>query len=432
MEDSENITVASEEMNDQDAKHLDPKEPKCIVDSEPGGVTDTTESGVDEENKEEKQNTKDETNDSEACEQEGGATENVNIVRMEETDLEEREEEITGNTTQEQENETGVIENKDSELVKEGKENNNESLRKEDDSDETDEKKLEEKHKEEEETANESTNTEAEKDTDEIKENTDNIQDKLQEENSARKNRTAPSSIHRASTKSTVCPRGARPSARRDAMAKFQKDQTPAVRNFKVQRTSIGVAGGASIKQKILQWCRNKTQSYEGVSIENFSSSWNDGLAFCALIHRFFPSAFDFSSLKASEREKNFTLAFSTAESLADCCPLLEVSDMLLMGKNPDPLCVFTYVQSLCHHLSKIEKERREKEKMEADKYKEEHQEVTEDNEKGEGEKDESGQNDKTEENGSDSSMKAAQEIDQNENVINADVMGEVEEKESN
>lgn len=52
----------------------------------------------------------------------------------------------------------------------------------------------------------------------------------------------------------------------------------------------------------------------QGVSIENFSSSWSDGLAFCALVHRFFPSAFDFSSLRASEREKNFTLAFSMAE----------------------------------------------------------------------------------------------------------------------
>ena len=48
--------------------------------------------------------------------------------------------------------------------------------------------------------------------------------------------------------------------------------------------------------------------------------------------------------------------------SMADCCPLLEVADMILMGNRPDPLCVFTYVQALCHHLSKIEKERREQE----------------------------------------------------------------------
>ncbi|KAG5270434.1 hypothetical protein AALO_G00192580 [Alosa alosa] len=160
----------------------------------------------------------------------------------------------------------------------------------------------------------------------------------------------------------------ARPSTRRDAMAKFEQGQPPAQRNFKVQRVSVGVANGGSIKQKILQWCRSKTQHYESVTIENFSSSWCNGLAFCALIHRFFPDAFDFSSLNANEREKNFTLAFSTAESLADCCPLLDVSDMMLMGNNPDPMCVFTYVQSLCHHLSKIEKKRKEEEEEEKKK----------------------------------------------------------------
>ncbi|KAL2088297.1 hypothetical protein ACEWY4_015196 [Coilia grayii] len=187
----------------------------------------------------------------------------------------------------------------------------------------------------------------------------------------------------------------ARPSARRDAMAKFEQGQPPAQRNFTVQRVSVGVSGGGSIKQKILQWCRNKTQHYEGVTIENFSSSWCDGLAFCALIHRFFPDAFDFSSLNANEREKNFTLAFSTAESLADCCPLLEVSDMMLMGNNPDPMCVFTYVQSLCHHLSKIEKKR--KEECE-EKKKEEAEEKTggEKNEDEDGEKREEGEEEKT------------------------------------
>lgn len=54
---------------------------------------------------------------------------------------------------------------------------------------------------------------------------------------------------------------------------------------------------------------------------------------------------------------------------------------MLLMGNNPDSLCVFTYVQALCHHLSKIEKARREKESLEKDKNKEEDQGVSEGNE---------------------------------------------------
>ncbi|KAF1384768.1 hypothetical protein PFLUV_G00123580 [Perca fluviatilis] len=164
--------------------------------------------------------------------------------------------------------------------------------------------------------------------------------------------------------------RSIRAAAKNDIIAKFQQGapETPTPRNFKIQRSSTAVATGASIKQKMLQWCRNKTRNYEGVNIENFSSSWCDGLAFCALIHRFFPDAFDYSSLNPNEREKNFTLAFQTAESMADCCPLLEVGDMIMMGKNPDPMCVFTYVQSLCHSLSKIEKERKDKEKEEKDK----------------------------------------------------------------
>lgn len=38
---------------------------------------------------------------------------------------------------------------------------------------------------------------------------------------------------------------------------------------------------------------------------------------------------------------------------------------MMLMGNHPDAMCVFTYVQSLCHHLSKIEKKRKEEEEEE-------------------------------------------------------------------
>ena len=61
----------------------------------------------------------------------------------------------------------------------------------------------------------------------------------------------------------------------------------------------------------------------------------------------------------------NFDLCL---RSLADCYPLLEVGDMLMMGNNPDPMCVFTYVQALCHSLCKIEKERKDKENEEKDK----------------------------------------------------------------
>ncbi|XP_029534021.1 smoothelin-like isoform X4 [Oncorhynchus nerka] len=123
-----------------------------------------------------------------------------------------------------------------------------------------------------------------------------------------------------------------------------------------VQRSASCVVPNAnSIKQMLLDWCRAKTRSYQNVDIQNFSSSWSDGMAFCALVHNFFPDAFDYSSLTPANRRHNFEVAFSTAEECANCMPLLEVEDMMIMGRKPDSKCVFTYVQSLVNHLRRHE-----------------------------------------------------------------------------
>ncbi|XP_016084721.1 smoothelin isoform X2 [Sinocyclocheilus grahami] len=119
----------------------------------------------------------------------------------------------------------------------------------------------------------------------------------------------------------------------------------------KVQRsTSFGVPNANSIKQMLLDWCRSKTRSYENVDIQNFSSSWSNGMAFCALVHNFFPEAFDYSSLSPANRRQNFEVAFSTAEKLADCPQLLDVEDMVRM-REPDWKCVYTYLQEFYRGL---------------------------------------------------------------------------------
>jgi len=97
-------------------------------------------------------------------------------------------------------------------------------------------------------------------------------------------------------------------------------------------------------KELVLNWVQDTLKDYP-LSITNFSSSWADGLAFCALIHAFFPESFSWESLKPEERRENFTLAFKAAEDLANIDQLLEVEDMMLFEK-PDWKCVFTYVQS--------------------------------------------------------------------------------------
>jgi len=102
----------------------------------------------------------------------------------------------------------------------------------------------------------------------------------------------------------------------------------------------------SAIKQMLLDWCVHVTRGYEHVNITNFSSSWNDGMAFCAIMHHFYPRAFDYNKLNPKCRRGNFKLAFDVAEKLGGVAPLLDVDDMVKM-KNPDWKCVFTYVQAL-------------------------------------------------------------------------------------
>lgn len=91
------------------------------------------------------------------------------------------------------------------------------------------------------------------------------------------------------------------------------------------------------------------------MNITNFSSSFADGLAFCALVAHYFPDAIDFDSLDPKNRRKNFEIAFKVAEDKAGIAPLLEVQDMIEMRNKPDWKCVFTYVQSMYRVLRKFD-----------------------------------------------------------------------------
>ncbi|XP_059208122.1 smoothelin-like protein 1 [Centropristis striata] len=157
--------------------------------------------------------------------------------------------------------------------------------------------------------------------------------------------------------KSQTLPRANGAQAKRALFERMNSEPTkPKDSKPKLKRSqSFGVSSASGIKQILLEWCRSKTIGYQNIDIQNFSSSWSDGMAFCALVHSFFPLDFDYNTLDSANRKHNLQLAFTTAEKQADCLRLIEVEDMLEMGDKPDPMCVFTYVQSLYNHLKPFE-----------------------------------------------------------------------------
>uniref|UniRef100_A0A8D2NAL1 Sperm antigen with calponin homology and coiled-coil domains 1 n=1 Tax=Zonotrichia albicollis TaxID=44394 RepID=A0A8D2NAL1_ZONAL len=73
---------------------------------------------------------------------------------------------------------------------------------------------------------------------------------------------------------------------------------------------------GGSKRNALLKWCQKKTEGYQNIDITNFSSSWSDGLAFCALLHTYLPAHIPYQELNSQDKKRNLLLAFQAAESV--------------------------------------------------------------------------------------------------------------------
>lgn len=95
----------------------------------------------------------------------------------------------------------------------------------------------------------------------------------------------------------------------------------------------------------LLSWCKQVTAGYRGVKITNLTTSWRNGLAFCAIVHHYRPDLINFQKLNPHDIKMNNKLAFDAASKLG-IPKVLEPSDMVLLAV-PDKLLVMTYLHQL-------------------------------------------------------------------------------------
>ncbi|XP_034015412.1 cytospin-A [Thalassophryne amazonica] len=106
---------------------------------------------------------------------------------------------------------------------------------------------------------------------------------------------------------------------------------------------------GGSKRNSLLRWCQSRTHGYQNIDITNFSSSWADGLAFCAVYHTYLPSHIPYCTLSPENKRENLSLAFKTGETVG-IVQSLTVEEMLRAG-GPDWQRVLSYVENIYRHF---------------------------------------------------------------------------------
>ncbi|ODV60086.1 uncharacterized protein ASCRUDRAFT_8856 [Ascoidea rubescens DSM 1968] len=109
-------------------------------------------------------------------------------------------------------------------------------------------------------------------------------------------------------------------------------------------------------KKFLLKWCQriishNTLYTKKVNSIDNFSTNWNNGLIFCAILHYFRPELINFGDLNPKNIEENINLFLSVTTNVLKIPKLIDLDD--INNKNPDEKSIIIYIASLYRYFNK-------------------------------------------------------------------------------
>ncbi|XP_073928809.1 utrophin isoform X2 [Castor canadensis] len=95
----------------------------------------------------------------------------------------------------------------------------------------------------------------------------------------------------------------------------------------------------------LLSWVRQTTRPYDHVNVLNFTTSWTDGLAFNAVLHRHKPDLFSWDRVVKMSPIERLEHAFSKAQTYLGIEKLLDPEDVAV--QLPDKKSIIMYLTSL-------------------------------------------------------------------------------------
>ncbi|XP_053967039.1 microtubule-actin cross-linking factor 1 isoform X18 [Anastrepha ludens] len=115
--------------------------------------------------------------------------------------------------------------------------------------------------------------------------------------------------------------------------------------HFQISDIVVGKDDNVSAREALLRWARRSTLRYPGVRVNDFTSSWRDGLAFSALVHRNRPDLLDWRKARTDRPRERLEHAFHIVEKEYGVTRLLDPEDV--DTNEPDEKSLITYISSL-------------------------------------------------------------------------------------